>query len=453
MEFTLFYKRRTKTYASHSLLTLYKKATIDYRCTINVILSSFKVHKMEKSFGLFFYLKKSKKLNGNERPVYLRVTVNGVACDISLKRKCDSNSWNTNAGRMDGKTEQAKSLNSYLDVLQRKVYEARKQLEQNDHPVTAENIKKVLLGQEISTHKYMLMQIFKHHNDQMSQLVGIEYAPGTIERYNTSYKHTQSFLEWKYAVLDIDINKLDYEFISEYEFWFKSVRKCDHNTTMKYLSNFRKIVNRCLLNGWLQKDPFLGFKMTKREVERVVLTESELQALSSKQFSLERLNLVRDIFLFSCYTGLAYADVQKLRRSEIIIGVDGEKWVVSRRQKTDITAQIPLLPPALKIIDLYAHHQQCLSQDRLLPILSNQKMNAYLKEIADVCGINKILTFHIARHTFATTVTLSNGVPIETVSKMLGHRNLKTTQHYAKILDIKISDDMRRLKEKLNTKI
>jgi site-specific recombinase XerD len=405
---------------------------------------------MEKSFGLFFYLKKSKKLNGNERPVYLRITVNGVSCDISIKRKCDLNSWNTNAGRMDGKTEQARSLNSYLDVLQRKVYEARKQLEQNDHPVTAENIKTVLLGKQINEHKYMLMQIFKHHNDQMTQLVGKEYAPGTLERYITSYRHTQSFLEWKYKVSDIDITKLDYEFIAEYEFWLKSVRNCDHNTSMKYLSNFRKIVNRCLLNGWLQRNPFLGFKMTKREIERVVLNESELQALSSKQFSTERLNLVRDIFLFSCYTGLAYADVQKLKRSEIIIGVDGEKWVVSRRQKTDITAKIPLLPVALKIVDQYSYHPQCILRDRVLPILSNQKMNAYLKEIADLCEISKKLTFHIARHTFATTVTLSNGVPIETVSKMLGHRNLKTTQHYAKILDIKISEDMKRLRDKIN---
>ncbi|MEN9299086.1 MAG: hypothetical protein RLZZ429_1399 [Bacteroidota bacterium] len=387
------------------------------------------------------------------RPVYLRITVNGVSCDISIKRKCDLNSWNTNSGRMDGKTEQARSLNSYLDVLQRKVYEARKHLEQKDHPITAENIKTVLLGKEINERKHMLMQIFKHHNDQMTQLVGKEYAPGTLERYITSYRHTQSFLEWKYKLSDIDINRLNYEFIAEYEFWLKSVRNCDHNTSMKYLSNFRKIVNRCLLNGWLQRNPFLGFKMTKREVERVVLTESELKALSSKQFSTERLNLVRDIFLFSCYTGLAYADVQKLKRSEIIIGVDGEKWVVSRRQKTDITAKIPLLPMALKIVDQYKHHPQSILRDRVLPIPSNQKMNAYLKEIADLCEISKKLTFHIARHTFATTVTLSNGVPIETVSKMLGHRNLKTTQHYAKILDIKISDDMSRLKEKLNTKI
>jgi site-specific recombinase XerD len=203
-----------------------------------------------------------------------------------------------------------------------------------------------------------------------------------------------------------------------------------------------------LKHGWLPKDPFYGFKMSKREVERTALTEHEMTILRDKDFQIERLNLVKDIFLFSCYTGLAYADVQKLKRSEIITGVDGEKWLVSRRQKTDITAHIPLLSPALLIIEKYGNHVQALSRGRLIPILSNQKMNSYLKEIADVCKFSKNLTFHIARHTFATTVTLSNGVPIETVSKMLGHRNLKTTQHYARILDNKICQDMKAVKEK-----
>ena len=217
---------------------------------------------------------------------------------------------------------------------------------------------------------------------------------------------------------------------------------------MKYLSNFRKIVNRCIRSGWLAKDPFVGFKMTKRVVEKTALTENELKKLGKTMFVTDRLNVVRDIFLFSCYSGLAYADVKKLKKSEIVIGSDSEKWLVSKRQKTDTAARIPILPVALSLIDRYKDHPQCLAQDRVLPVLSNQKMNAYLKEIADVCGIAKTLTYHIARHTFATTITLSNGVPIETVSKMLGHRNLSTTQHYAKILDHKISQDMKALKDK-----
>jgi len=173
--------------------------------------------------------------------------------------------------------------------------------------------------------------------------------------------------------------------------------------------------------------------------------------MASKAFVSTRLEQVRDIFLFSCYTGLAYIDVQTLKRSEIVQGFDGEQWIFTSRQKTDTPSRIPLMPYALSVIKKYSDHPQCVIEDRVLPILSNQKMNAYLKEIADVCGIPKDLTFHIARHTFATTVTLLNGVPIETVSKMLGHTNIKTTQHYARILDIKVGEDMGALRKKLQS--
>lgn len=173
----------------------------------------------------------------------------------------------------------------------------------------------------------------------------------------------------------------------------------------------------------------------------------------NKKFVSERLELVRDIFIFSCFTGLAYIDVKQLTLDNISLGIDGDKWIFKNRQKTETASKIPLLPVAQEIINKYSEHPVCKNENRLLPILSNQKMNAYLKEIVDVCEINKDLTFHIARHTFATTVTLSNGVPLETVSKMLGHTNLKTTQHYAKILDKKISEDMMILKSKFASKV
>ena len=405
---------------------------------------------MEQSFGLFFHLKKEKRNDDHTLMVYMRITVDGKHCEISTKRKCNPDTWNVSAGRLHGKSEAAKEFNSYLDTLQQKVFEVKRRIIEMDKELTAESIKNELLGKN-NKQKHMLLEVFKYHNQQMAILINREYAAGTLERYETSYKHTQSFLKWKYKIDDIEINKLNYEFISEYEFWLKSVRKCGHNTTMKYLANFKKIVLRCLKNGWLQKDPFLGFNMSKREVERTALTEHELEKLCNIRFSIERLEIVKNIFLFSCYSGLAYADVQKLKRSEIRIGVDGERWIFTKRQKTDVSSRIPLLPPALEIINRFEEHPQCKEKDRVLPVLSNQKMNSYLKEIADACGMNKNLTYHIARHTFATTVTLSNGVPIETVSKMLGHRNIKTTQHYAKILDKKISDDMKSLRSKFSS--
>jgi len=209
-------------------------------------------------------------------------------------------------------------------------------------------------------------------------------------------------------------------------------------------------VNGCIRKGWLTRDPFVAFKRTRQKVEREALTEAELEKINSKVFAADRLNYVKDIFLFICYTGLAYADVKKLKRSEIAPGVDGNYWIFTNRQKTDTRSRIPLLPPAQTIFKKYKDFPTCHDSGYVLPVLSNQKMNAYLKEIADVCEISKSLTFHIARHTFATTVTLSNGVPIESVSKMLGHRNLKTSQHYAKVVDRKLSEDMLRLKTKFS---
>lgn len=205
-------------------------------------------------------------------------------------------------------------------------------------------------------------------------------------------------------------------------------------------------------NGWLSKDPFLSYKAKLKVVERPYLTKEEIQAIYEKEFASERLNQVRDIFLFSCYTGLAYVDVKKLSKSHVNIGIDGDRWIFTHRQKTDTSTRVPLLPLAQELILKYEGHPECVNSNVLFPVLSNQKMNSYLKEIVNVCGINKELTFHIARHTFATTVTLSNGVPIESVSKMLGHTNIKTTQHYAKILDKKVSDDMSILKSKLRDK-
>jgi integrase len=405
---------------------------------------------MTTSFGLLFYLKKGRKTTAEEWPVYLRITVNGIPKEISIHRSCLNSIWNLETGRAKGLKEEIRALNSYLDTIQSKVFEAKHRLIESGKPVTSEAVKNYIQGTEEKGHT--ILEIFQHHNNQVQDLIGIEYAVGTMTKFKTVLNHTREFLKWKYKIDDIEVRKLDYDFISDLEFWYKSVKRIDHNTTMKYIACCKKMVIIAMKKGWLTKDPFMGYKMGLREVHRQALSEEEIQRISIKIFPTERLALVRDIFLFSCYTGLAYIDVQKLKRSQISIGIDGSKWIFTHRQKTDSPTRIPILPQATRILELYASHKQCQIKDKVLPIMSNQKMNAYLKEIADCCGIMQNLTFHIARHTFATTITLSNGVPIETVSKMLGHRNLKTTQHYAKILDNKVSQDMQILKEKLTHK-
>jgi site-specific recombinase XerD len=314
--------------------------------------------------------------------------------------------------------------------------------------ITAEAVKNAYFG--ITEKSKTVLEVFQYHNDQMKALINKDYSFGTYERYCTALCHTKEFIEYKYRVSDFPIKQINHEFITEFEFYLKSVRKCSHNTAIKYLTNFKKIVRICLGNGWIDKDPFISYRFQLREVEREILHEHELQAIADKQFASSRLEQVRDIFLFCCFTGLAYSDVKKLSKENLIIGIDGGKWVKVNRTKTDTRSSIPVLPMAQAILDKYANHPKCMADGTLLPVSSNQKMNDYLKEIAAVCGIDKNITFHIARHSFATTVTLQNDVPIESVSKMLGHKSIKTTQHYAKVLDKKVSSDMALLKVKMN---
>jgi len=401
---------------------------------------------MNTKLSVLFFVKRTKTNVDGLLPIFIRVTVNGARIEFSTKRFTTSEKWSVEGNRMKGTSAETKATNSFLDTLKAKVYDYQQQLIREDEVVNAENMRNKILGVEKRSH--MLIGIFQQHNEEIKALVGREFATATYTRYETSLKHTIAFLNWKYKVSDIDIRKIDHEFVTSYEFYLKSVHKCNQNTTAKYIKNFGKIVRICLANGWIERDPFINYKCKIVEVERAFLSQDEIETMFNKVLATDRLNHVKDIFLFSCFTGLAYVDVKKLSRKNIGFGVDGEKWIFINRTKTDTRSNIPLLPIASYLLEKYEDHPQVVNQDKLLPLLSNQKMNSYLKEIADACGINKELTFHIARHTFATTVTLSNGVPIESVSKMLGHKNLKTTQHYAKILDLKVSNDMQILKEK-----
>ena len=403
---------------------------------------------MKTKVSILFYAKRAKANTSGLVPIYTRITVNGKRIELSSNRFVEPSKWSTEAGKMKGTSEEARLVNSHLDVLKIQIIEAQMELNLKKIPLTAETLKSKILG--VEERQRMLIPIFQDHNNKMKELVGKEYAQGTLDRYTTSLRHTKEFLLWKYKISDIELSKIDHAFITDYEFFLRSVRNCANNTTIKYIKNFTKIIKICLDNDWISKNPFSKYKSKLREVERVYLSEVEIQNIINKEIKTERLSLVRDIFLFSCFTGLAYIDVKNLTKSHISIGIDGEKWIFTHRQKTETASKIPILPVTQMIIDKYLDHPKSNNEDRLLPILTNQKMNAYLKEIAGVCEIEKELTFHIARHTFATTITLTNGVPIESVSKMLGHKNLRTTQHYAKVLDKKVSEDMKILRDKFN---
>lgn len=406
---------------------------------------------MKAKITLHIYAKTTKANATGQLPIYIRLTVDGQRFEFSSKKFIEKAKWSPELSKMKGNSEEARTINNYLDLMKSKVFDIQMELIHKNEELSLENFKSRILG----THQRerMIIPIYQNHNDKIEKLIGNCYAYGTLERFKISLKHLQEFIQWKYNLSDISINKIDYAFVTEFEFYLRSIKKCNNNTAVKYVRNFRKIIKICLDNDWLDKNPCSRYQGKMKEVERDFLTEEELNRIYNKRFSSERLTLVKDIFIFSCYTGLAYVDVKGLKKDHIAIGIDGEKWIFKNRQKTDTKSKIPVLPIAQEIIQKYTNHPKCLNDDTILPILTNQKMNSYLKEIGDLCNISKEITFHMARHTFATSVTLTNGVPIETVSKMLGHKNIQTTQHYAKILDKKVSEDMRVLRDKFSSSI
>lgn len=401
---------------------------------------------MQNTFSLLFYPKRNDIDNDGNTPIYLRITVNGKRSEISINRKIPLNKWNSIAGKIKGTTSDVRELNQYMDSIKYRVQSIYNNLIREGRPITPITIKNRFLGKDVKVK--MILQIFQQHNDKVEKLVGKDFAAGTLERYKTARKHLKNYIIKEYKVEDIPVTDVNHEFITGFEFYLKTTRNCAHNSAIKYVTNFKKIIRIAYANDWIDKDPFVHWKGKLKIVDREFLTEKELQTLVEKEFGVQRLNQVKDIFVFCCFTGLAYADVKKLNRSDISIGADGEEWIKTKRSKTDTRSNIPILPIAKAIIEKYKDNELLKEKDLVLPVLSNQKMNAYIKEIATLAGITKNLTFHLARHTFATTVTLTNGVPIESVSKMLGHTNLKTTQHYAKILDMKVSKDMAILRAK-----
>ncbi|WP_371457746.1 site-specific integrase [Leeuwenhoekiella aequorea] len=399
---------------------------------------------MASSISILFYPKTSAKKSLKAATIYARITVDSKRSEFSTQHKA-TEKWDPKLGKMTGTSAEARMVNRHLDDVRTKIYEIYDRLIREDKPVSAQIIRDIYQCKD--DEQRMLLELFKEHNDRIESLIGKGYSNGTLQRYKAARTHLENYLLFLKKKNDIALREIDYQFISGFEHYLKSQKNCAHNTATKYIVNFKKIMRIALANQFIDKDPFFHWKSNWKTKEREFLTSTELNTLAQKEFSIVRLEQVRDIFLFCCFTGLAYADVNKLSSDDIILGLNGERWIKTKRQKTNTLSSIPILPTAEQILNKYSDHPCRLKDNKLLPVLTNQKSNAYLKEIADVCGINKTLTTHLARHTFATTVTLSRGVPMETVSKMLGHTSIKTTQLYAKVLDSKIGADMDLLKK------
>src|ERR1017187_6749999 len=296
----------------------------------------------KQTFTILFYIVKSKINKNGEVPIYARITVNGVRSELSINRVIDENRWDSSAGKVKGNKEDARTINEHIDTIRTKIGDHQNTLIKNNKLVTSSAIKNSYSG--ITEKKLTLIELFKYHNQQMKEKVDIDFSNSTVIRYTTTLKHITDFLKINYKTSDMYLTELNYKFITEFEHYLKTVRKCNHNSTIKYIRNVRKVVNIALANDWLMKDPFLKFRGSIKEVERDFLSTEELQAIEDKEFKISRLDEVRDMFVFSCYTGLAYADIAKLSLNEIENGIDGEKWIYTHREKTETKSNIPLLP-------------------------------------------------------------------------------------------------------------
>jgi integrase len=400
---------------------------------------------MNNTFNILFHLKKPKQKKSTlEHPIYMRVTCDGKRFEKSLHISIDPSKWSKEFGRATGKSNASQIVNNHLDAYKTRVVECYRELINSKQIPTSELIYQSLYGEKAVSRK--VLEVFEEHNMQMLALVGIDFETSTYKRYQTTKNHIENFLAEFLKLPDFRIDQVNHKFISDLEFYLKTEKKINNNSTVKYLKNFHKVIRIAIANGEIEKDPYANHRFKLHEVEKSFLTSEELSIVETKELHVERLDQIRDVFLFCCYTGLAYIDVFKLSPEHIVTGEDGLEWIIINRTKTNVKSRIPLFPKAKAIIKKYSTYLPLKYKNKLLPVPSNQKMNAYLKEIADICNINKEFTSHMGRHTFAT-LTLSNQVPLETVSKMLGHSSVSMTEHYAKITDKKISEDTKHLRD------
>jgi len=404
-----------------------------------------------KSFSIHFWIN-SKKSKNDLAPLYTRITVNQQRVEISLKRKVPAQSWSTSKKCLLGNSKEIVQTNQYLEETRVRLFQIFQDLKYKGELITAHKIKAAYCGDNQSSRT--LIELIDNHTKKIENT----YAAGSIRNFAVTEGYIKKYLIKDKKTTDVFLKELDYKFIRDFEHFLHAYypkgrdREMSHYTVMKHIQRLRKIVTLAYHLEWLDKDPFRRWKMTFEKKERDFLTANELSNLETYNFPIERLDRVRDLFLFSCFTSISYVDIKNLKPKHILEGMDGNNWIITHRQKTQTKVKIPLLDKAKLLLEKYENHPMAIISETLFPIISNEKVNLYLKEIAIAVGIKKNLTFHMARHTFATTVTLSNGVPIETVSKLLGHTKVATTQIYARVLEEKLSKDMINLQKILTAK-
>ena len=396
-----------------------------------------------KSFSVLFFIKKAKLLKNGEAPVFMRITVNGCMVDISIKRSCPVNLWNQAKENSKGKDRMSVELNHYLEITRSHIHQIYRELETSGKVITVDLVRKLFYG--VDEDNKTLLQVFREHNEQSRKLIGKDFVSKTVQRYETTTRYLEEFIKKEYQLSDIALNNLEANFISKFDAFLKIEKGCAQNSAITRLKNLKKIIRIALENDWIKKDPFAYYRFKLEETDPKFLTMDEIKIILAKEFTIKRVEQVRAVFIFCVFTGLAFSDVKDLSPEHLVKDNKGELWIRKNRQKTKIMCNIPLMEVPLKILEKYSTNEYCRKHGVLFPVLCNQKMNAYLKELADICGIKKTLTTHVARHTFAT-FALANGVSIESVAKMLGHTNVQMTRHYARVLDRTVIREMSQIK-------
>lgn len=379
---------------------------------------------MKATFRTLFYLRKNRPNSNGLVSIMARITINGQITQFNTKLEVNPDIWDTKLGKVKGRNADATNLNRLLDNLRTKMDKIYNKLMDTKGYALPETIKNILFG--IDPERKTLLQYFTLHNEQYKLKVGKTTSQITYSRYELTKERVEEFIKKEYKLSDILLPEIDFLFVEKFYLSLRNDHDCSNNTAMKFIQRFRSVFTFSInLGAEVKINPFANFKFHNEKVHREVLTQEEIDTIYRKEFLTERLSQIRDVFIFMCYTGLSYIDVARLTEDSVKTAFDGHQWIMIQRQKTSVPSNIRLLDIPLEIIERYKGQQ---TKGQLFPVCSNQKMNEYLKEIAIVCGINKPITCHIARHTFGTTVTLANGVPIETVSKMLGHTDIQTTQ-------------------------
>lgn len=403
--------------------------------------------------SFLFYLNKQRSKD-ELAPLYIRIYIDGKRAEFSTPHSIPFSMWDSKTSRVKSSYKYAHIINNFLDKAKSDISHLFVVETTKFGFISSKDLRDLYLNkpkkEEAPQHKTIL-EAFDYHNLKMLEKVNAgQIVAKTHVRYIITRNKVEKFIKKQYKTNDKALPELRLSFVTEFEHYLLTVERIQSNTAHKYIKNLKKIMNMAVGLDWIASNPFNQFKCSYSNPEREILNQDELNLIMKKKLHSDRLNEVRDVFIFCCYTGFAYADVYQFQNDAVMKGLDGNLWLSTARQKTGTKESVPLLPVPLEIIAKYQDHEYCKKYNKLLPVNSNQRYNSYLKEIVDLCGIKKKLTSHIARHTFATTVTLANGVPIETVSSMLGHRNIRTTQIYAKVVEQKVSEDMNALRAKLS---